>query len=298
MGDPADFVPDYLLIGHIAHDVTPAGPRLGGTVSYGAHAAAALGQQVGILTSTRPGELLLNDLPDGARVVSIPAEHTTMFENRYEGNVRTQYMYRRARTLTPAMLPLAWRSARLIHIAPIAYEIDPALFTYVETGAICVTPQGFMRQRDPDGLVRPAPWDDAAEALPHTRLTVFSEEDIRHDPGLAHTFAQLAPLSILTRAERGGTVYQGARTYDFDAVATEQVDPTGAGDIFATVLHIAYDRLDDLHSAIKVAAYLAARSVTRTGFDSAPKPTEVAAAWRLAGSESASDGTHHKRTGS
>ena len=49
---PTDFVPDYLFIGHIAHDITPAGPQLGGTVSYGAHTAAAFGLRVGILTST------------------------------------------------------------------------------------------------------------------------------------------------------------------------------------------------------------------------------------------------------
>jgi hypothetical protein len=61
-----DFVPDYLLIGHIAHDVTPEGPRLGGTVSYGAFTAVAMGMRVGILTSTRPDEPLLHKLPPGA----------------------------------------------------------------------------------------------------------------------------------------------------------------------------------------------------------------------------------------
>jgi hypothetical protein len=249
-----DFIPDYLLIGHIAHDVTPHGPSLGGTVSYGAHTAVALSQKVGILTSAKPDEPLLADLPAGVQVVSIPAEHTTVFNNRYVGSARTQYMYHRALTLTPAMLPPAWRRARLIHIAPIAYEVDPAFFTFFDQGAICVTPQGFMRHREPDGLVTTVHWADAEKTLPHARLTVFSEEDIRHDPSLEKTFARLAPVAVITRAERGGTVYQGDKVYDFKAIE-HRLDRPGQNIL---PLCISLDRLGDLERDPGV-AYLAGR---------------------------------------
>jgi sugar/nucleoside kinase (ribokinase family) len=281
MTDPVDFVPDYLLIGHIAHDVTPEGPRLGGTVSYGAHTAVALGLRVGILTSARADEPLLGKLPPQARVVNILAEHTTTFENRYADGQRTQHMYHRANTLTPDMLPLAWRRARLVHLGPIAYETDPAFVSAFENSAICVTPQGFMRYREPDGLVRTVPWDTAEQVLSRARLTVLSEEDIRHDPGLESVFARIAPLMIVTRAERGGTVYQNGQASHFPAEKVEQVEPTGAGDVFATVLHVALDRLGDLDRAIKAAAYLAGQSVTRIGFASAPTPAEVTQAWQI-----------------
>ena len=33
---------DYLVIGHVAHDLTPEGPRLGGTAAYSALTAMAL----------------------------------------------------------------------------------------------------------------------------------------------------------------------------------------------------------------------------------------------------------------
>ena len=42
---------DYLVIGHVAHDLTPQGPRLGGTVAYSALTAQALGLRVGIVTA-------------------------------------------------------------------------------------------------------------------------------------------------------------------------------------------------------------------------------------------------------
>ena len=42
---------DYLLIGHITQDITTEGPRLGGSVTYSALTAQAIGLRVGIVTS-------------------------------------------------------------------------------------------------------------------------------------------------------------------------------------------------------------------------------------------------------
>jgi sugar/nucleoside kinase (ribokinase family) len=261
--------------------VTPHGPQLGGTVSYAAQTAVAFGQRVGILTSATPGNPLLNDLPAEATVICVPAEHTTTFENIYSDGVRTQYLYHRAALLGVDAVPPAWRNAELIHLAPIAYEIDPALATAFGDSPVCVTPQGWMRRREPDSRVSPAPWDAADLVLPHAALTVLSEEDIRHDPGLEAVFARLAPLLVLTRAERGGTVYQNGRAQHFPSIPVKQVDPTGAGDIFATALHIALHRTGSLDRALRIATQLAGRSVTRRGIASVPTPAEVAQAFEL-----------------
>jgi sugar/nucleoside kinase (ribokinase family) len=85
----------------------------------------------------------------------------------------------------------------------------------------------------------------------------------------------------LTRAERGCTIHQNGHSRDYSAEKVEQVEPTGAGDIFAAVLHVALDRLGDLDRAVQVATYLAGQSVTRVGFASAPTREEVEAAWSL-----------------
>jgi hypothetical protein len=67
---------DYLLIGHVAVDLTPQGKQLCGTVSYAALAAKAMGLRVGIVTSA--GE----DAPlhhlDGIQIVNIPTETSTV----------------------------------------------------------------------------------------------------------------------------------------------------------------------------------------------------------------------------
>ncbi len=266
---------DYLLIGHISADVTPDGFRLGGTVSYAAHTAAAFGLRVGILTSAAPDEPLLAGLPPEATVINVPAEHTTTFDNRYDGSQRTQYLYDRAAPLSLDVLPPAWRQTPLVHIGPIAYEIDPALITAFGGSRVCVTPQGWMRRTDADHRVQWIPWAEADTVLPQVTLAVLSEEDIRKNAEIEAQFARQSQVLVVTRAERGGTIYQDGQVWNFSAVPADQLDPTGAGDVFATSLHIAWARTGSLERAVRIAARLAAHSVTRVGFAGAPTQAEI-----------------------
>src|SRR5690554_7394307 len=82
MENPTSVQPvDYLVIGHVAHDLTTQGPRLGGTAAYSALTAQALGARVGIVTASGPETPLtaLGTIP----VHSLPSPNSTIFENIY-----------------------------------------------------------------------------------------------------------------------------------------------------------------------------------------------------------------------
>src|SRR5579863_8422263 len=111
--------PDYLLIGHVAHDETPQGPKLGGTVSYAAAAADALGAQVAIVTSAQKDEVVLAVLPSRTRVHLIESPESTVFVNTYVGNTRHQRLLHRAATLSLTDVPAAWRNTPIVHLAPL-----------------------------------------------------------------------------------------------------------------------------------------------------------------------------------
>ena len=104
---------------------------------------------------------------------------------------------------------------------------------------------------------------------------VFSEEDINGDRELEHKIARVARHFVLTRADYGGVFYLDGQPQEYPAHPAQVVNPTGAGDIFATSLLCAWHRLQNIHAAINVAAKLAAYSVTRLGLESAPTPEEV-----------------------
>src|SRR5436190_17548484 len=88
--------PNYLLIGHVAHDETPQGPKLGGTVSYAGAAANALGARVAVVTSAQKDDVVLKAIPPEIQVHLIEAPESTVFLNIYEGDVRRQIMPHRA----------------------------------------------------------------------------------------------------------------------------------------------------------------------------------------------------------
>ena len=73
---------DYLCIGHVTRDITPAGPSLGGTVTFSSLTAKALGKNAAVITSAEP-DLNLSPVLDGIPVVCLPAAATSTFENIY-----------------------------------------------------------------------------------------------------------------------------------------------------------------------------------------------------------------------
>jgi 1D-myo-inositol 3-kinase len=269
---------DYLLIGHMTADLTPAGRVLGGTVSYAARTASAFGLRVGVLTSAVPNDPLIRDLRpyvDALKVV--PAEHTSTFENIYTGAVRQQVLREVAEPLTYADVPDAWRDAPLVHFGPLTGEIDPAtLFGQFPKSVRLLTAQGLLRQWDDSMLVRFMRWHDPA-ALANLDWLVLSEEDIVEAPDLEAAYAESTANFVLTRAENGGTYYHKgvASAYDTPQVTVKQ--PTGAGDVFAAGLlaglYILHGRVP---IALQVAAILGATAVTRDGWDGAPTGEEVA----------------------
>ncbi|NWF69488.1 MAG: hypothetical protein HXY40_10415 [Chloroflexi bacterium] len=270
---------DFLLIGHCTADLTPQGRFLGGTVSYGARTAHAFGLRVGVVTSAAPGEPLLAELAPYAHLIAVDAPETTTFENIYTPEGRLQYLRGRAGTLTLEHIPAQWRSAPLVHLGPLADEVDPRMAAAFPVATVLLTLQGLLRQWDASGRVVFRRWYERA-ALTDVDIVVFSEEDIQPAPDLESAFAASVPHLIVTRAEKGGSSYQGGSVTSYDTPQVQVVHSTGAGDVFAVSLLCALHRLggDTTARALRVAARLAATCVTRFALEGTPTPAEVQAA--------------------
>src|SRR4051812_21185781 len=107
---------DYLAIGHVCRDVTPDGARLGGSVSFSALMAQAMGLQAAILTSA-PADLegLLNPLIKLQMQIVLAKEFTT-FQNVYTPQGREQTLLGHAERIQPDSVPHAWCDARIVHL--------------------------------------------------------------------------------------------------------------------------------------------------------------------------------------
>lgn len=259
--------PDYLAIGHFARDLAPAGPVTGGTVAYAGATAWALGCRTAILTSFAP-DFTPNVEPAQVEIECLPASHTTTFKNVYHEGGRTQFVYGRAACITPRHVPETWATAPIVHLAPIAGELDVALVRHFGNSLLGLTAQGWLRTLDDDGRVHGHYWQEAREILPLSAAVILSDEDLA-DRAWLEQFRRWAPLIVLTHGAAGCTVFFAGEERHIPAPRTVEVDPTGAGDIFAAAYFVRlFQTKGNPWEAARYANQIAAQSVTASTFAS------------------------------
>lgn len=264
---------EYLLIGHVTQDLTPAGLKLGGTVSYAALTARAFGKRVGIVTSCAE-DLSLPEL-DGISIIRKSSAHNSIFENINSSTGRVQYIRSVAERLTPEDIPQSWRGAPIVHLGPVAGEIDSTLAGFFPHSLVGITPQGWLRGWNDQGLVSYRTWKDADQILSRAGVAVLSIEDIRGDEDVIQDFASTVPVLVVTEGAQGARVYWNGDVRCFRPPQEDEVDPVGAGDIFAASFFIRYFDTRDPWESARVATQLAARSVTRKTLSGVPTPEEI-----------------------
>jgi len=264
---------DYLVVGHAAADITPTGIQLGGTVSYSALTARALGLRVGIVTSTAEDAPL--QALDGIQIVNVPSQHSTTFENIKTESGRRQILHHQAASISLDHIPQVWRNAPIIHLAPIAREFDSSLAEKLSGSLLGITPQGWMRTWNENGQVAATAWKNSEQVLRHAGAVVMSVEDINRDLVLVEEMAHQTRILCLTEGELGAVLHWNGDRRRFRPLKMQEVDATGAGDIFAAAFFVRLYHTRDPWEAARFATQLAARSVTRMGLNGIPTSQEI-----------------------
>jgi sugar/nucleoside kinase (ribokinase family) len=264
---------DYLVIGHIACDLTPDGPRLGGTATYAALTGQALGLRVGVVTAWG-GEVSLAALTN-IQVRSVAVAHSTTFENIYPPDGRHQIVHHIARDILYNNIPQIWRKAPIVHIGPIAGECKSLADGRFSSSMLGLTPQGWLRMWDDDGCVQIADWPEAPYTLSKANAVVFSIDDVGGDEEQIEAMANNCRVLAITEGAAGARLYWNGDLRRFRALPVKEVDPTGAGDIFAAAFFWRFSVTHDPWAAAKFATHLASYSVTRRGLESIPTKEEI-----------------------
>ena len=257
--------PDFVAIGHVTLDRFGESTRPGGSALYAAVTAHRLGLSVGLLTS-HAEDFPLEIIPPRIEVVTVPAEETTLFEHRHEAQGRVSHVRAVAGPLTAADVPEDWREASLTLLAPVVDEVDPLIATLFTDGAVGAAAQGWVRQVKPDGLVIPRPWQ-SPERLLHSVQTLFlSREDILGQEAEVIEWFQRLPVGVLTADRVGALLFVNGERYEVQPRPAREVDPTGAGDVFAATFLIQYQREGDPWLAAAAAACAGSLAVEGEGW--------------------------------
>lgn len=271
---PGELQPvDYLAVGHITCDISPRGNTAGGTVLYSALTARALGLRVGVVTAVNENTRLPEI--DGITFFARPSEATTTFENIYTAEGRIQFVHQVADPISLINIPEIWRQTPIVHLGPVAREVDPTLARYFSENTVCVTPQGFMRAWDAKGKVIATEWPEAAFVLENSTAAVLSIEDVNGDETRIEEMLRSIRILAVTEGADGARVYWNGDVRHFAAPHVPEIDSTGAGDIFAACFFTRYHATRDPWEAARFAVQLASCSVTRRGMDSIPTAEEI-----------------------
>jgi sugar/nucleoside kinase (ribokinase family) len=134
-----------------------------------------------------------------------------------------------------------------------------------------------MRTWDEAGHVSACPWVSAWEVLPQAGAVVISRDDVHGDEDAIHAMAQQTRVLAVTEGANGVVLYWNGDSRRFHAPDVEEVDAVGAGDVFATAFFIRLYMTRDPWEAARFATLLAARSVTRSGFEGIPTGRDIEA---------------------
>jgi sugar/nucleoside kinase (ribokinase family) len=185
-----------------------------------------------------------------------------------------------AEPLGPVHIPPGWFAPAVVHLAPVAGEVNPGVSDLFPQSLRCATLQGWMRGWDSDGKVRHAIRPETELAARNAHASVFSIDDVGGSEKEAGRLAALSPAAAVTDGERGCRVHWKGEVRAFPAPAARLVDPTGAGDIFAAVFFLRLKETGNAWEAGRMAVELASRSVTRPGLAGVPTGAEILEAKR------------------
>lgn len=268
--------PDYLILGHITRDNTPQGPILGGTSSYSSLTAHRLQQKVALVTSVGEDIPSLAPLKDILIKYSVQPDSTT-FENIYRNGVRYQKWLSSSAPLALDDVPPAWRQSPIVHLAPIGQEISPALCGEFPHSLVGVTGQGWLRGRDARMNVIYQPNLELEAWLGSIDVLVLSLSDLFGDEEALRHLLTSVKLGVETLGPDGCRLYHRGEVYHVPVDPKQEVDPTGAGDIFAAAFFIKYHQTGNFILAAQFANACASLSVLQVGLAGVPTLAEVEA---------------------
>lgn len=271
---------DFLAIGHLTRDVVPEGYILGGAAAYSTITVRNLGLRPAAVTSVGPDFDLWGPLR-GVRIHVKPAGSSTTFRNVYREGRRIQYLLGVAEKLKGEDIPEELSGTPIVYLCPVADEVEPDVLDRVKGRLVGVTPQGWMRRWDEEGRVYPKRWETAELILPSSDVLILSEEDISPFPDELGRFRKLVRITVLTRGQKGCTLFVGDIERDFPAYRTVEVDPTGAGDVFAAAFLVKYHQTGDPFISADFANCVASFSVEARGTLGIPTLERVMGRWRF-----------------
>jgi sugar/nucleoside kinase (ribokinase family) len=239
---------DFVSIGHVSYDINEYSDgsivkNPGGAVAYASVLALNHGMKPGIITACGDDydyEIFLPNI----RVCASKSLHTTTFMNDYRADVRKQAIIYNSNKITKNLIPKNWMKPKIFFAGPLLHEIPKSSIGWIQADFSYIVPQGWFRKWNQEGIINIQGNLSDLKFNHRWDLLVLSEEESK-----SFTKEQLldcAKIVCITKSSKGAKIYcETGENYFIPSYIVKDLDPTGAGDIWATAMAI------KLHSGSK-----------------------------------------------
>ena len=279
---------DVTVLGHILNErvIFPDHqlyPVLGSPAAYSSICLARLGNKVGIVTKIGrdfPPELLQALADAGVRQGGISfSDHSSRNELVYAADGRKSIKFlSRADPISPSDIPAEYLRSRIVYVCPMDGEVDVSVLAHLRERGCCIVADlgGFggatSAEHPPvkDGHV-------LAVVCPYLDVAKASIEDLEYILGTtARDHARAAELLtswgaravVVTRGREGAYVLSGGRNASIPPYLLDSrrvIDPTGAGDCFASGFLASFVESRDPFRAAVYGSAVTSCVIERTG---------------------------------
>lgn len=165
----------------------------------------------------------------------------------------------------------------LVLYTPAFHEFSKAPLRF-KGSIVGVSLQGTLRSVTAEHRVIPRtnPTSPVGKMVRAGWIAFFSEEDTADPEGLAKWLAAGSTVAVLTRGYNGATLFElDGTTQNWAALPANPVEPTGAGDCFATAFMVRLTETESLQQAMEFALAAGALAVERPGLTGIASRSEI-----------------------
>ena len=271
-----------LAIGPITKDyiITPIDEyfQIGGAVFYQTLTLTRLKYRVTSIISISKDDIKLLENID-ADMKFILTDKTMEYTNIYDENFnRKQKAILPKNPISPEHMDLNLNDVSSVLISPLSpYDIPVETITYFKEKNIrtVLIPQGFLRQTDRNNNVIERSWKDINRYLKDVDIICLDENEAKkafklksiNDEQIIEILKEYdLEQIIITKAERGSTIYAEDNIYTIPAIRTKHaVDATGLGDTYIAAYIAKLEESNDIYESGLFASIAAKEKLENKG---------------------------------
>ena len=220
----------------------------------------------------------VEEILPGIDVHIVESDFTTFFQNVYgQDSMRSQVLGARSSSITRSDIPEAWLETPIVFFGPLVREIPPNAQSWFPHASVGAAVQGWLRIWDDYGRVSEASGPPAYIGSGYRLLAGSISEFHERDAQEMARWGNSTEVLGVTDGAHGSRIYVDGVSSVIPVSDANELDPTGAGDIWAASCLIRLVETGDPVEAARFANAAASISVEQEGLAGAPLRSEVEA---------------------